>query len=528
MTRSPIGPPLPTASSSLNTRRRADELARAVSGQPLIDLLVIGGGITGVGIALDGATRGLRTVLIEANDLAFGTSRWSSKLIHGGLRYLASGDIAVAYECAVERGRLLRFIAPHLVRSTPMMLPLLPGITRKKAVQMGAGLVAGDILRRVAHTTNRDLPPPRRLSSAAVLELAPGLSTQDVRGGLIFHDGQVTDDARLVVAVARTAAAHGASILTRVRATSIGADGVSIVDERTGTASVIAARAVINATGVWATELSPDVALRPSRGTHVVLDRAVLPGLRTNLTLPFPGEHNRFLLLLPQLDGHVYLGLTDDAAKAIQDVPVPAQREIDELLSALGILLGHQVAAEHVIGAYTGLRPLLAGSADSATSDLSRSHAVVRGEHRTISVVGGKLTTYRRMAQDGVDAAIEHAGLDAGPCRTATLPLVGAASRRRLSLLGEPALRVGRYGLEATMVSEMERDDPSLAEPIAPGVPVTHAELRFSVQHEGALTASDLLDRRFRVGLVAADRAAALPAAEAAILPGSARRLTGE
>jgi glycerol-3-phosphate dehydrogenase len=505
----------------LTTQRSIEELACAVSGEPVIDVLVIGGGITGVGVALDSATRGLRTVLIEADDLASGTSRWSSKLIHGGLRYLASGDIAVAYECAVERGRLLRFIAPHMVRSTPMLLPLLPGVTGKRAIQMGLGIVAGDILRRVAHTASRELPPPRWLSRAAVLKLAPGLPAEDVRGGLVFHDGQVIDDARLVVAVARTAAAHGASILTRVRATAIGADGVAIVDERSGNAGMIAARAVVNATGVWATKLAPELALRPSRGTHVVLDRGVLPGLRTNLTLPFLGEHNRYLLLLPQLDGHLYLGLTDDPADAIEDVPVPRQHEIDELVGALGTLLGHQVAAEHVIGAYTGLRPLLAGSKDSATSDLSRSHAVVRGRHRTISVVGGKLTTYRRMAQDGVDAAIEHAGLDAGPCLTTRLPLVGAAPYSRLATLGESALRIGRYGLEATIVTEMEHDDPALAEPIAPGVPVTHAELRFSVQHEGAGTASDLLDRRFRVGLVAADRSAALPAAEAAIAAGN-------
>ena len=506
-----------TASSSLTARRRAEELASAVSGEPVIDLLVIGGGITGAGIALDSATRGMRTALIEAEDLAFGTSRWSSKLIHGGLRYLASGDISVAYECAVERGRLLRFIAPHLVRSTPMMLPLLPGVTSKKAFQMGVGIVAGDILRRIAGTSSRDLPPPRRLNRKAVLEFAPGLPAADVRGGLVFHDGQVTDDARLVVAVARTAAAYGASVLTRVRATSIGPDGVSIVDELTGNAGVIAARAVVNATGVWATNLAPEVSLRPSRGTHVVLDRAVLPGLRTNLTLPFPGEHNRYLLLLPQLDGHLYLGLTDDAAEAVEDAPVPRQHEIDELVGALGSLLGHRVTPEHVIGAYTGLRPLLAGNDDSATSDLSRSHAVVRGRHRTVSVVGGKLTTYRRMAQDGVDAAIEHAGLDAGPCLTARLPLVGAAPHRQLATLGQPALRIGRYGLEARLITQMETDNPALAEPIAPGVEVTHAELRFSVLHEGALTADDLLDRRFRVGLVAADRQAALPAAEAAI-----------
>ena len=520
MGRSSAGPPF-TASSSLTARRRVEELASAVAGESMIDLLVIGGGITGVGVALDGVTRGLRTVLIEADDLAFGTSRWSSKLIHGGLRYLASGDIAVAYECAVERGRLLRFIAPHLVRSTPMLLPLLPGVTGKKAIQMGLGILAGDIMRRVAHTSSRDLPPPRWLKRAAVLDLAPGLPAEDVRGGLVFHDGQVTDDARLVVAVARTAAAYGASILTRVRATSIGADYVSIVDERTGNANVIAARAVVNATGVWAPQLAPELALRPSRGTHVVLDRRVLPGLRTNLTLPFSGEHNRYLILLPQLDGHLYLGLTDDPADALEDVPVPRQQEIDELVDALGSQMGHPVAAEHVIGGYTGLRPLLAASNSSATSDLSRSHAVVRGRHRTVSLVGGKLTTYRRMAQDGVNAAIELAALDAGACLTARLPLVGAAPMTRLAMLGESALRIGRYGTEAATVTEMEHDDPALAEPIAQGVPVTHAELLFSVLHEGALTPGDLLDRRFRVGLVPADRAMALPAAEAAIAAGS-------
>jgi glycerol-3-phosphate dehydrogenase len=521
MGRSPEVPLGRSASSSLTARRRVEELARAIEGVPVVDLLVIGGGITGVGVALDAATRGLRTVLIEADDLAFGTSRWSSKLIHGGLRYLASGDVAVAYECAVERGYLLRSIAPHLVRSTPMLLPLMPGVTGKKAFQMGLGIVAGDILRRVARTASRELRPPRWLSRAAVLGLAPGLPANDVRGGLVFHDGQVTDDARLVVAVARTAAAHGASILTRVRAKSIGADGVVIVDELTGMGGAIRARAVVNATGVWAAQLAPELALRPSRGTHVVLDGEVLPGLRASLTLPFAGQHNRYLLLLPQLDGRLYLGLTDDDADQIEDVPVPRQREIDELVGALGTLLGHRVAAQHVIGAYTGLRPLLAGSNETTTSDLSRTHGVVRGKNRTVNVVGGKLTTYRRMAQDGVDAAIEHAGLEAGPCRTTTLPLVGAAPRSRLATLGEPALRIGRYGLEATLVAEMERDDPSLAELIAPGVPVTRAELRFSVLHEGALTADDLLDRRFRVGLVAADRSAALPAAEAAIVYGS-------
>ena len=333
----------------------------------------------------------------------------------------------------------------------------------------------------------------------------------------MFYDGQLTDDARLVVAVARTAAGYGASILTRTRATGIGADGVSVVDQRTGEAGVIEARVVVNATGVWATELAPEIKLRPSRGTHVVLDRAALPGLKVNLTLPNPGARNRYLLVLPQLDGHLFLGLTDEAVETIEDVPTPTQREIDEMVGAFGLLLGRPVDPQHVLGAYAGLRPLLDAGDGGATSDISRRHRVIRGEHRTVHIVGGKLTTYRRMAEDAVDAALQHGRLPAGPCRTATIPLVGAASRAQLSALPETALRVARYGTESAVVSALERADPTLAEPIAPGVPVTHAELRFSVLHEGPLTPDDLLDRRFRVGLVAADRAAALPAAVAAI-----------
>lgn len=513
-------PHRPVAPASLTAARRAAELERALGGAP-VDLLVIGGGITGAGAALDGASRGLRTVLIEAEDLAFGTSRWSSKLVHGGLRYLATGDVGVAYESAVERGHLLCSIAPHLVRGTPMMLPLLPSVSRKKAALMGAGFVAGDGLRRLARTPSSELGRPLRLSRRRTLELAPTLPQAGLRGGLVVYDGQLTDDARLVVGVARTAAFYGASILTRVRATAIAAGGVSVVDEHTGTHGVITARAVINATGVWTSALAPELKLQPSRGTHVVLSSAALPGLRANLTLPYPGERNRYLLVLPQLDGRIYLGLTDEAVDAIEDVPTPQQWEIDEMVGALGTLLGPPIDPAHVLGAYAGLRPLLAGTAETASSDLSRRHTVVRGEHRTVHVVGGKLTTYRRMAQDAVDAAIQHAGLTtAGACRTARLPLVGAAPRTELARLvreGVPALQVARYGTEAAIVRALEQADPALADPIAPGVAVTHAELRFAVANEGAMSAGDLLDRRFRVGLVAADRAAALPAAEAAL-----------
>lgn len=515
-------PPRPSASATLDRSRRAAELAVATNGTRF-DVLVIGGGITGVGAALDAASRGLRTALIESRDLAFGTSRWSSKLAHGGLRYLATGDVGVAYESAVERGHLLTHIAPHLVRGTPMMLPLIPSVGGKRAGLMGAGFVAGDVLRRAARTPGRELPAPRRVGRAGALALAPSLPADGLRGGLVIHDGQLTDDARLVVGVARTAAAHGATVLTRVRATGIDDAGVAVVDELTGERTTITARAIVNATGVWADRLAPELELRPSRGTHVVLDGGALPGLQANLTLPYPGERNRYLLVLPQLDGHILLGLTDEAVEVVEDVPQPEPWEVDQMVSALGDVLGMAVDPGHVLGAFAGLRPLLAGTSGKAdgepeaTSDLSREHTVVRGEHRAVHVVGGKLTTYRRMAEDAIDAAVDHAGLDAGPSQTRRLPLVGAAPRSQLQALPDAPLLVARFGTEAAQVSAAIHADPSLGEAVAPGVQVTHAELRFAAAHEGALDAEDLLDRRFRVGFVPADRAVALAAAEAAL-----------
>ncbi len=516
-------PPAGTDSSSLTAARRATELDRATAPGAVADVVVIGGGITGVGAALDAASRGLSTVLIEAHDLGFGTSRWSSKLAHGGLRYLATGDVAVAHESAVERGRLLTHIAPHLVRGEPMMLPLLDVVSGKRAALMGAGFFAGDLLRRAARTPRRELPPPRRISASRARELAPGLPTRGLRGALLMHDGQLTDDARLVAAVARTAASHGASVLTRVRATGIGPEGVAITDELTGASATLATRAVINATGIWASTLTPELHLRPSRGTHVVLDGAAMPGLKASLTLPYPGERNRYLLLLPQLDGRLYLGLTDEAVDAIEEVPAPQQWEIDEMVGALGQMLGVPVDPAHVLGAFAGLRPLVAppeqegAEEQTATADLSRQHTVMRGEHHAVHVVGGKLTTYRRMAEDAVDAAIDHAGLGATTCRTRTLALVGAAPRPQLAQLAAPALMVARFGTEAPAVQALAEAQPDLAGFVAPGGQVTGAELLYSALHEGVHAAEDLLDRRFRLGLVARDREAALPAAEAAI-----------
>ncbi|WP_395366488.1 glycerol-3-phosphate dehydrogenase/oxidase [Streptomyces sp. YH02] len=499
--------------SSLDARRRLRELGRLADGaaDSVVDVLVVGLGATGAGAALDAATRGLTVAAIDAHDLAFGTSRWSSKLIHGGLRYLASGQLDVAHESAVERGILMERTAPHLVRAQPFVLPLTPLVSRGQAALARAGFLAGDLLRVGARTSRSTLPQPRTLSAVETRHLAPALRPTGLRGGLLSWDGRLSDDARLVTAIARTAAAYGARVLTRTRALELHRDGALVRDETTGQELRIRARTVINAAGVWAGGLVDDVRLRPSRGTHLVLRSEDLGRLSAGLHIPIPGETNRFVLVLPQGDGRVYVGLTDEPVDGdIPDVPEVPETDIGFLLDVLGSALDVTVHRADVVGAFAGLRPLLdTRDAAGRTADISRKHAVLTSPSGVVTVVGGKLTTYRRMAQDAVDAAVASGGLTAGPCRTASVPLVGAARPQVLSGLDVPARLVYRYGSEAPAVHALGLEDPALARPVVPGHPVTGAELVWAVRHEGALDTSDLLDRRTRIGLVPADRAAA-------------------
>ncbi|TYB42847.1 glycerol-3-phosphate dehydrogenase/oxidase [Actinomadura chibensis] len=514
----------PPPGTSLNAARRERELA-ALPGE-VVDVLVVGLGATGAGAALDAASRGLSVAAIDAHDLAFGTSRWSSKLIHGGLRYLASGQVDVAHESAVERGVLMRHTAPHLVRALPFVMPLTPLVPRARAAATLAAYRAGDALRLAARTPRSVLPGPRRLSAVETLRLAPALRPYGLRGGLLSWDGQLADDARLVTALARTAAGHGARILTRVHAVALAGDGALVRDELTGREYTVRARSVVNAAGVWAGGLVDGVRLRPSRGTHIVVRAETLRGLTAGLQIPVPGAASRFMLVMPQGDGRVYVGLTDEPLDGpIPDVPEPTDGEIGFLLDILGSALDVPVRRADVAGAFAGLRPLLdSGPGGSAsTADISRRHAVLTSRDGVVTIVGGKLTTYRRMARDAVDAAVRARGLAAGPSGTARLPLVGAAPRDRLDALDAPARLVQRYGTEAPLLAALGADDPALLEPVVPGLPVLGVELAWAVRHEGALDAGDLLDRRTRIGLVAADRAAALPAAEA-LLPRGALR----
>ncbi|MFG3156101.1 glycerol-3-phosphate dehydrogenase/oxidase [Streptomyces sp. NPDC048219] len=518
----------PAAGAALSAARRSRELTGTVGG-PVVDVLVVGLGATGAGVALDAAARGLDVVAVDAHDLAFGTSRWSSKLVHGGLRYLASAQLDVAHESAVERGVLMERTAPHLVRAQPFVLPLTPLVSRSQAALAWAGFRAGDTLRLAARTARATLPAPRRLSAAETRHLAPALRSTGLRGGLLSWDGRLTDDARLVTALARTAAARGARILTRVRALELTGSGARIRDEVSGETGEIRARAVINASGVWAGGLVDGIRIRPSRGTHLVLRSDRIGPLPAGLHVPIPGETNRFVLVLPQGDGRVYVGLTDEPVDGpVPDVPEVPETDIGFLLDVLGSVLDVRVHREDVVGAFAGLRPLLdttpqdRAGAGARTADISRRHAVLTSAEGVTTVVGGKLTTYRRMAEDAVDAAVAARGLTAGPSTTAALPLVGAAAPHVLAALRAPRRLVRLYGTEAPAVQALADLDPRLGERVVPGHPVTGAELVWAVRHEGALDEADLLDRRTRIGLVPTDRAAALATVRALVAEATA------
>lgn len=510
-------------SATLNAARRTADLTALADGTPL-DVIVIGGGITGVGIALDAASRGLRVALVEKHDLAFGTSRWSSKLVHGGLRYLATGNVGIARRSAIERGILMTRTAPHLVHAMPQLVPLLPSLSQSKRALVRAGFLAGDALRMLAGTPSSTLPRSRRVPPARVVHMAPTVRREGLDGGLLAYDGQLIDDARLVTAVARTAAQHGARILTYVAASEATGTSVRLTDRRTGQSFDVAARVVINAAGVWAGEIDGALRLRPSRGTHLVFDANVFGNPTAALTIPIPGELNRFVFAMPEQLGRVYLGLTDEAAPGpIPDVAQPSEEETAFLLDTVNTALGSSVTVADVIGAYAGLRPLIDTGA-GRTADVSREHAVVASETGVISVIGGKLTEYRYMAQDVVDRAVSLRRLEAGPCRTRNLPLIGAGANPGCDLgpaagagagvaAGLPASLVARYGAEALHVFAAARCERP-TEPVADGIDVTRAEFEYAITHEAALDVDDILDRRTRIGLVARDRERVVGVAE--------------
>ena len=497
-------------SSLLTADRRQRERDALASGE-VVDVAVIGGGATGTGIALDAASRGMSVALIEAHDLANGTSRWSSKLIHGGLRYLANGQVGVAWESATERAHLMTTVAPHLIRAVPQLMPVFSDTTREEQLTIKAGLRAGDLLRRASRVSSSRLPRPRHISASEALRLAPHLPADRLEGAMVGWDGQLEDDARLVVAIARTAAAYGAKIITYAHAESVGAGGVVVRDSLDGGTFTLNARHVVNATGVWAGTLDARVNLQPSRGAHVVLRSHALGHPSAAITVPVPDQRSRYVFALPQRDDLVYVGLTDVPVNGpVPDTGSAPVEDIDWILNVLSSALDAPIDSSSAVGSFVGYRPLLAAEAhhahDShATADLSRSHAVLGSPNDVLTVTGGKLTTYRRMAQDVVDKISDVR------CHTATLPLVGAGPVWHPGQI--PARLLRRYGSEGPLVAALAEHDAQLLAPMGSEVDVRGVELLWGQQAEGATCIEDLVERRTRISLVPADLHEVLPRA---------------
>jgi glycerol-3-phosphate dehydrogenase len=515
---------------------RSDMLAR-LSETDDWDVLVIGGGATGLGVAVDAAARGYRTVLAERDDFAKGTSSRSTKLVHGGVRYLEQGRIRLVFEALRERGRLRRN-APHLVRARPFVVP---GYRWWERPYYGLGLKVYDLL--AAGQRGDGFGRSRLLSRAETARRLPTLASEGLRGGVCYRDGQF-DDARLAIALARTAARQGAAVLNRLRVTRLTTtgkdasggpariDGAVARDEETGREHRLRARVVINATGVFADDVRRlDAALdrdgdrgsdgsssngrapmlRTSRGAHLVLGRAFLPGDHA-LMIP-QTDDGRVLFAIPW-QGRVIVGTTDTPTGRPSAEPHPSRAELRYLLDHAGRYLSKKPRPEDVLSVFAGLRPLVVdpGGNGSDTSDLSRGHALRASRRGLVTVAGGKWTTYRRMAEDAVDRAAEVAGLHARPSPTKTLRLHGwhAAPERALGPFA-------RYGADAPALRRLTTERPALAERLHPDLPYRKAEVVWAARREMARTLEDVLARRTRALLLDA-RAAAEAAPETACL----------
>jgi glycerol-3-phosphate dehydrogenase len=505
------GTPLEAREAAL--RRLADERW---------DVLVVGGGIVGTGALLDAASRGLRAALVEQDDIAVGTSSRSSRLIHGGLRYLEHMRFHLVHEALVERSRLLR-LAPHLVRLEPFVFPVY-GWPLVHRLFYGAGLVSYDLLGAA-----RDGGRSRHLDADAVARLIPPIRQRGpggaiLRGGVAYHDG-VEDDARFTLAVARTAVAAGATLLTRVRATGVRAsaggrvEAVAVRDLLGDRTLDVRADAVVDATGVWlgrpgAPLGGSSVPLVPSRGSHLVFPRERLP-IGAGMTLRVPGK---VLFVIPWPDGWL-VGTTDEPDSGPPERPIPTAHEVEGILAALTGVLDLDLGREDVVGAYTGLRPLV-GEPGGDTVRVSREHKVHREANGVVRVSGGKFTTYRIMARDAIDVALEgRSGVP--PSGTAELALVGAAPRPALArLASELAARTGlepasvealvdRHGTEAARVLALG-SELDLLRPLGPGIRQLEAEVAWAVRHEMALGIDDVLARRMRLAMALPDRGAAI------------------
>jgi glycerol-3-phosphate dehydrogenase len=484
------------------------------------DVLVIGGGITGTGVALDAAARGLRTALVERDDFASGTSSKSSKLVHGGLRYLQQGEIRLVCEALRERERL-RKNAPHLVKVLPFMIPILTRdgvVSRKIARAMGSAMWMYDLTGgwRIGKTH-------RRLKRDAAFAHLPTMPKERLASAYLYFDATV-DDARLCLTVARTAASHGAVVVNRCRVVELnkGDDGNAsgAVVDAGGRLVTVRAKVIVNAAGVWSDEVrtldegaDPD-SIRPAKGVHITVP---WEKVRNDIAVVIPvPKDKRSLFVVPwgrRADGtfeHAYVGTTDTDYEGSIDDPQCTKDDIAYVLRALNASITTGVTEADITGVWAGLRPLVKSASSGRTADLSRRHKVNRSTSNVISVTGGKLTTYREMSQDTVDEVCEVLGVRR-KSSTHRLPLLGAEGYRAQT---EPAAAhlADRYGSAAAEVAALHEVDRQLAEPLVPGLPYTKAEAIYAARSEMAVTLDDVLSRRTRSRLF--DRPATVKAAE--------------
>lgn len=493
------------------------------------DLVVIGGGITGVGVALDAASRGMTTALIEREDFASGTSSKSSKLVHGGLRYLQNGEIRLVYEALRERQRLLRN-APHLVQVLPFLIPIL---TRDGVISARIAKALGSAMWMYDLTGGwRIGKRHRRLDATAAQAHFPTADPERLSGGFLYFDA-AADDARLTLAVARTAIAQGAVALnhcavtglSRGTDTRVNAVEVSATDSHGNTEQfAIRTRSVVNATGVWADHIAaienPAVAprVRPAKGIHVTVP---WDKIRNDIAVVIPVPQDKRSLFIvpwgPRSQGgfdYAYIGTTDTDFQGSVDAPQCDAADLDYVLHAVNAAVNSHITAADVLGVWSGLRPLVRDDAshDGRTADLSRNHAIEVSAGGVVSITGGKLTTYRLMAADTVDAVLRSMGTSSWKIaltrrsRTRRLRLIGAPLRPKNAPQVHGAHLWGRYGTEASRLTEIIATQPELGSPLIPGSTHLAAEVVFAVRHEMALTVADVCERRFRTHIF--DRAA--------------------
>ncbi len=513
--------------SQLSPQQRDGAIAQLASES--FDILVIGGGVTGVGAALDAASRGLKVALIESQDLASGTSSRSSKLIHGGLRYLEQYDFKLVREALHERELMVTSLSPHLVKPVGFLFPLTEKF--KERTYVGAGLALYDALRGF----QRALPWHKHIGQKQINEIAPSLRPDLITGAIKYFDAQV-DDARHTMTIARTAARHGAVIATRVSAQSLLREGKRVVgvkakDLVSGKNINITAKATVMCAGVWSDELHAKFELKPgygvtmSKGAHIVLPGSAIKS-NAGIILKTPIS---VLFLIPWADKWI-VGTTDTPYTGDRAEPFASREDVQYILDQANRVLSPKLDVSQIIGVYAGLRPLVANNKDSATTKLSREHTVDRPAPGFVSIAGGKYTTYRVMAKDVIDRAVIELRALKPESVTEKLPLVGAdgyfALAQQVERLSEASgldaqtitHLLDRYGSMISEVLALIEANPKLAAKVDKDLLYIKAEIEYAASHEGARTVDDVISRRTRIAFEASDHGVHLADEIAAII----------